>query len=109
MNHIANSIAHMQSWGAAAGWWQQPTKGAKKGKGKGEDSKGKGKGPTWIQDPFQAPAAPPPQAQQQKKQPKQQQQTAIRENGQQATMLDNKGNTVLIVWICYNKSCCYPH
>ena len=91
------------------GRWQQPTKGAKKGTGKGEDSKGKGKGPTWIQDAFQAPAAPPPQAQQQKKQPKQQQQTAIRENGQQATMLDNKGNTVPIVWICYKKSCCYPH
>ena len=24
-------------------------------------------------------------------------------------MLGNKGNTVPIVWICYNKSCCFPH
>ena len=24
-------------------------------------------------------------------------------------MVDNKGNIVPIIWICHNKSCCYPH
>ena len=53
INHIASSIAHMQSWGAVAGWWDQgknQQKGKGKDKGKGMPQSGKGAGP-WIQAP----------------------------------------------------------
>ena len=74
--------------------------------------KSAGKGPfghPWLQrayDPTAANVAPPPQQPQQPR-PKALQTTTIKEHGLQALMIDNKGNTVPMVWLCH--SCHYPH